>query len=151
MSLAMLAAYKTLKPNFQIHHLTAQFLAPGTKNLPLIFYVARTSDKGNNATRVVSVFQDGVVIDTMTMAFERQLPVESLTMSYQSQIPGGISPPIDDGLNDLKWIYNGLIHGQNVKRKMSMLKRKIQATDKSSDGTRKQTLAILSTMQLASG
>lgn len=123
MSLAILAAYKTLKPSFQIHHLTAQFFAPGAKNLPLTFHVARTSDKGNNAVRVVSVFQDGVAINSMTMAFERQLPLESLSMSYQSKIPMDVSPPIDDALNELRWAYNGIIRGQNVKRQMSRLNK----------------------------
>ncbi|KAL7940486.1 thioesterase-like superfamily domain-containing protein [Trichoderma barbatum] len=119
MSLAILAASKSLKGNFQIHHLTAQFFSPGAKDKPLIFDVARTCEKKSIAARVVSVSQDGSLINVITMSFAQQPVVETPSMSYESQIPADISPPVDDGMNDLRWAYNGILHSLNLKRGMS--------------------------------
>jgi acyl-CoA thioesterase-2 len=108
---AILAAYKTLPSEFQIHHLAAQFFHAGVYKPTLIFEVSRTSDSKNNAARTVHLLQSGRRIATIAISFIRKPLKDNLSLSYQPRMPEDIDEP-DEGLDDIWAIGKGIVQGQ---------------------------------------
>lgn len=118
MALGLMAAYNTVPVDFQVHHITAQFVQPGAKDTTLTFDVNRSSDRKNNAARIVFISQLGTRISMMTIDFIRRPILDGLSLNYQTQFPEGIEPP-DDEIDDMKFFGRGLLHGQGLGRVMS--------------------------------
>jgi acyl-CoA thioesterase II len=118
MAQGLVAAYKTVNYEFQIHHLTTQFLQPGHGKLPLKFEVTRTNDAKNNAGRTVAISQTDKLIAIIVMSFIRRPILDNLSLNYQPK-PPRVEEPIED-IDDTKFVGQGLIKAQYLGRKFGI-------------------------------
>jgi acyl-CoA thioesterase-2 len=115
MAQALIAAYNTVNPEFQIHHLTSQFLHPSHKKPPLSFEVTRTNEGKNNATRTISIIQEGRGIVMIVMSFMRRPRLDNQSPNYQPHFPKNIPEP-DEDIDDMKFAGAGMIQAQTLGR-----------------------------------
>lgn len=118
MALGLLAAYRTVQSDFNVHRLTTQFFRPGAKQKTIAFEVMRSSDANNNAARIVFVSQESIRLAIVTVDFIRRPILDGLSLNYQPRFPEGIETP-DDKLDSLKFLGKGFVHGYSLPRIMS--------------------------------
>ena len=118
MALGLLAAYRTVQSDFNVHRLATQFFRPGAKQKTLTFEVMRSSDGNNNAARMVFVSQENIRLCIVTVDFIRQPVLDGLSLDYQPRFPEGVESP-DDKLDSLKYLGKGFVHGYSLARIMS--------------------------------
>ena len=68
---ALVAAVRTVDPDFHVHSLHSYFLLPGDYEVPIIYDVERVRDGRSFVTRRVSARQHGKVIYYQTVSFQR--------------------------------------------------------------------------------
>ena len=68
---ALVAAVRTVDPEFHVHSLHSYFLLPGDYEVPIIYDVERIRDGRSFVTRRVSARQHGKVIYYQTASFQR--------------------------------------------------------------------------------
>ncbi len=90
---ALIAASRSVGPDFHVHSLHSYFLLPGDYNVPIIYDVERIRDGKSFATRRVLARQHGRPIYYQSLNFQR--PEEGL--EHQDVMPEVKSP--DEGLN----------------------------------------------------
>lgn len=124
MAQALVAAYKTVNPDFQIHHLTTQFLQPAHGKLPLSFEVTRTNDSKNNAARTVSIIQKDRRIAVIVLSFIRRPILDKQSPNYQPHFPNykTIEEP-DEEVDDMKFAGKGMLQAQGLGRTFSRIFR----------------------------
>lgn len=117
MAQGLVAAYKTVSPEFQIHHLTTQFLQPTQGKLPIAFEITRTNDSKNNAGRTVSIVQKGSIVAVIVFSFIRKPILDKQSPNYQPHFPNykTIEEP-DDEVDDMKYAGKGMIQAQGLGR-----------------------------------
>ena len=115
MAQALIAAYKTVNPEFQIHHLTTQFLQPSRRKPQLRYEVTRTNEGKNNSTRTVSIIQEGKEIAAIVMSFMRRPRLDNQSPNYQPHFPKNITEP-DDDIDDMRFLGAGMIQAQTLGR-----------------------------------
>jgi acyl-CoA thioesterase II len=87
----LVAAARTVAPEFAVHSLHAYFLRPGDPTVPIIYEVDRTRDGRSFTTRRVKAVQHGRSIFTLSASF--QLPEEGY--DHQFPMPDGLPQPDD--------------------------------------------------------
>ena len=68
---ALVAAVRTVDPDFHVHSLHSYFLLPGDYEVPIIYDVERVRDGRSFVTRRVCARQHGKVIYYQTINFQR--------------------------------------------------------------------------------
>lgn len=66
---ALVAASRTVDPNYSVHSLHSYFLRPGAQNVPIIYLVDQPRDGRSFVTRQVKAIQTGEVIFTLSASF----------------------------------------------------------------------------------
>ncbi|KAI8057966.1 HotDog domain-containing protein [Syncephalis plumigaleata] len=93
---SLVAATKTVPPEFSVHSLHSYFLLPGIHTLPIIYHVQRVRDGKSFITRTVKASQNGRYIFTCTCSFQ---VTETSKYKYQVQMPTAVDP---DSLKNTK-------------------------------------------------
>lgn len=99
---ALLAAVRTVGPEFAVHSLHGYFLRPGDATRPAVYLVERPRDGGSFCTRLVNAVQNGEVIFAMGASFQTAqdgivhqdrmpdvMPPEDLAESESAANPAG--------------------------------------------------------------
>lgn len=90
---ALIAAIRTVDPDFHVHSLHSYFLLPGDYKVPLIYDVERIRDGRSFATRRVVARQHGRAIYYQTLNFQRAED----GLDHQDAMPE-VKPP-EEGIN----------------------------------------------------
>jgi acyl-CoA thioesterase-2 len=85
---SVVAATRSVDPEFRVHSLHSYFLRPGDTAIPIVYDVERIRDGRSFATRRVSARQHGHVIFYMTVSFQR--PEQGL--EHQDAMPDVVAP-----------------------------------------------------------
>jgi len=87
---AMVAATKSVKPEFQLHSLHCYFILNASPARPIYYNVDRVRDGRSYVTRAVRAVQGGKTIFIMVCSFQKPEPWQP---SYRSPMPPNIPPP----------------------------------------------------------
>ena len=85
---ALVAAVRTVAPEFRVHSLHGYFLRPGNPNEPAVFMVDRIRDGRSFCTRRVTGIQHGKAIFTMSASFHG----DDDGISHQDLMPEVVGP-----------------------------------------------------------
>ncbi|KQU47738.1 acyl-CoA thioesterase II [Rhodococcus sp. Leaf278] len=85
---ALVAAVRTVAPEFRVHSLHGYFLRPGNPNEPAVFMVDRVRDGRSFCTRRVTGIQHGKAIFTMSASFHG----DDDGISHQDLMPDVVGP-----------------------------------------------------------
>ncbi|WP_068269848.1 acyl-CoA thioesterase [Aldersonia kunmingensis] len=85
---ALVAAVRTVSPEFQVHSLHGYFLRPGNPDAPTVYLVDRIRDGRSFVTRRVTGVQDGKAIFTMSSSFH----VGDVGIEHQDDMPKVVPP-----------------------------------------------------------
>ncbi|MGH9137767.1 MAG: acyl-CoA thioesterase [Acidimicrobiales bacterium] len=86
---ALVAAARTVDPDFQVHSLHAYFLRPGDIAIPILYDVDRIRDGRSFVTRRVVAIQHGRAIFNLAASFHRPEP----GMEHGAALPADTPPP----------------------------------------------------------
>lgn len=87
---ALVAAVRTVDPQFAVHSLHGYFLRPGNTTMPIVYLVDRIRDGRSFVTRRVSAVQHGQAIFTMSASFQ----VSESGIEHHDAMP--VVPPPDN-------------------------------------------------------
>jgi acyl-CoA thioesterase-2 len=93
---ALVAAARTVEPEFRIHSLHSYFLRPGDTQVPILYEVDRIRDGRSFVTRRVVAIQHGRPIFNLSASFH----VEETSFDHQDPMPTSVPGP--DELPDFK-------------------------------------------------
>ncbi|KAA0023460.1 acyl-CoA thioesterase [Antrihabitans cavernicola] len=107
---SLVAAVRTVEPQFQVHSLHGYFLRPGNPKAPTVYLVDRIRDGRSFCTRRVTGIQDGKAIFTMSASFH----VGDQGIEHQDTMPDVPGP--DDIVDQTEltpeqlWLYREWDH-----------------------------------------
>jgi len=93
---ALVAAARTVEPEFNVHSLHSYFLRPGDTKVPILYEVDRIHDGRSFKTRRVIAIQHGRAIFNLSASFH----VEESSFDHQDPMPVGVAEP--ESLPDFK-------------------------------------------------
>lgn len=82
---ALVAAGRTMGPEWEVHSLHSYFLRPGDPEIPIIYEVKRVRDGRTFSTRQVEAIQHGKVIFTLSASFT--IPQPGTKFEHQPPMP----------------------------------------------------------------
>ncbi|MFZ4519126.1 MAG: acyl-CoA thioesterase [Microthrixaceae bacterium] len=88
---ALVAAARTVEPEYGVHSLHAYFLRPGDPMVPIIYEVDRVRDGRSFATRRVKAVQHGRSIFTLSASFQRT----EEGFDHAFDMPAGLPGPLE--------------------------------------------------------
>lgn len=105
---SLVAAHRTVSPEFQVHSLHAHFLLPGDPRIPFLFTVDFIRDGRSFCTRFVTASQRGDRVFTMVASFQRS------EEGFEHSHPKPPSVPSPESLSTQEEVYRRYVEDARV-------------------------------------